>query len=144
MASLIGPLTFVNLNLRLCGSDTMGLFRLIQGFDHMKWMLLATTAAVYAVQVVAPDEALASGFMIRENSAESIATVYAGNASRADDVSTVFNNPAGMSWLQGSQLEVGSAAVFPSINFHGNATVMGAPIPGDNTRNGGPSALLPH
>jgi long-chain fatty acid transport protein len=110
----------------------------------MKWMLLATTAAVYAVRIIAPNEALASGFMIRENSAESVATVYAGNASRADDVSTVFNNPAGMSWLQGSQVEVGSAVVFPAINFHGNATVMGSPIPGDNTRNGGSNALIPH
>jgi len=105
---------------------------------------MATTATVCAVQFVASKEALASGFMIRENSAESIATVYAGNASRADDVSTVFNNPAGMSWLQGSQVEVGSAAVFPSIQFQGNATVMGSPIPGDNSRNGGPSALIPH
>jgi len=110
----------------------------------MKWMLLATTAAVCAVQVVAPNEALAAGFMIRENSAESIATVYAGNASRADDVSTVFNNPAGMSWIQGSQVEVGSAVVFPSIQFKGNATVLGSPIPGDNSRNGGPSAGIPH
>src|SRR5712675_1186978 len=113
---------------------------LIRGFDHMKWILLATTATVCAVQLVASNEASASGFMIRENSAESIATVYAGNASRADDVSTVFNNPAGMSWLQGSQVEVGAAVVFPSIKFQGNATVLGSPIPGDNSRNGGPSA----
>src|SRR5437763_12444574 len=110
----------------------------------MKWMLLATTAAVFAVQVVAPNEALASGFMIRENSAESIATVYAGNASRADDVATVFNNPAGLAWLRGSQAEVGSAAVIPSIKFSGNATVMGSAIPGANTRNAGVSTIIPH
>src|SRR5258706_6213745 len=110
----------------------------------MKWILMATTATVCAVQFVASNEALASGFMIRENSAESIATVYARNASRADDVSTVFNNPAGMSRLQGSQVEVGSAAVFPSIQFQGNATVMGSPIPGANSRNARPSAILPH
>jgi long-chain fatty acid transport protein len=89
-------------------------------------------------------DAAASGFMIRENSAESIATVYAGNASRADDVATVFNNPAGMSRLQGSQVEFGSAVVFPSIKFNGNATVLGSVIPGDNSRNAGPSALIPH
>src|SRR5260370_21824273 len=110
----------------------------------MKRILLATTAVVCAAQAVAPNEALAAGFMIRENSAESIATVYAGNASRADDVSTVFNNPAGMSWLQGSQVEVGSAVVFPSIQFKGNATLLGSPIPGDNSRNGGPSAGISH
>ena len=48
--------------------------------------------------------------------------MFAGNASRADDVSTVFNNPAGMSELQGTQLEVGGALVLPEIGFSGDLT----------------------
>jgi long-chain fatty acid transport protein len=55
---------------------------------------LAITAALL---LAGADESIASGFMARENSAESVGTAYAGNASRADDVATVFNNPAGMS-----------------------------------------------
>jgi len=89
-------------------------------------------------------ESAASGFMVRENSAASVATVFAGNASRADEVATVFNNPAGMSWLAGTQTQIGGTGVFPSINFEGEATVFGTPIPADNSRNNGQFALIPH
>lgn len=89
-------------------------------------------------------ESAASGYMVRENSAASVATVFAGNVSRADEPATVFNNPAGMSWLQGTQTQIGGTGVFPSVNFEGNATVFGTPIPADNSRNDGQFAFVPH
>jgi long-chain fatty acid transport protein len=89
-------------------------------------------------------ESTAAGFMVRENSAASVSTVFAGNASRADEVATVFNNPAGMSWLEGTQTQIGGTGVFPSINFEGSATVLGTPIPSDNSRNNGQFAFVPH
>jgi long-chain fatty acid transport protein len=89
-------------------------------------------------------EASAAGFMVRENSAESLATVYAGNGSRADEPATVFNNPAGMSWLQGTQFELGSAVVVPSMKFNGSATIAGFPLPGDNSREIGQITAIPH
>ena len=94
-------------------------------------------------------ESAASGFMVRENSAASFATVFAGNASRADEVATVFNNPAGMSWLEGTQTQIGGTGVFPSINFEGMATVydingVGSPFPADNSRNNGQFSFVPH
>ena len=91
--------------------------------------------------------ALASGFMIRENSAAGLGTVFAGSASRADEAATVFNNPAGMSFLPGTHTEIGGVAVFPSIHFTGDATIgspSGPAIPGDNSRNGGQFAMVPH
>src|SRR6185436_7542429 len=97
-----------------------------------------------AVPFAGANDAAAAGFMVRENSAESVATVFAGNASRADDVSTVFNNPAGMTALRGTQIEIGSAAVFPDMHFSGNATIGGAAIPSDNSRNIGQVAAIPH
>jgi long-chain fatty acid transport protein len=99
---------------------------------------------VSALCLLAGGRAAASGFMVRENSAESIATVFAGNASRADDVSTVFNNPAGMSLLAGTQVEAGAAVVLPDMHFKGNATIRGNPIPGDNSQEIGQVALIPH
>ena len=94
-------------------------------------------------------ESAASGFMVRENSAASLSTVFAGNASRADEVATVFNNPAGMSWLEGTQTQIGGTGVFPSINFEGAATAydlqgVGTLLPADNSRNNGQFALIPH
>jgi long-chain fatty acid transport protein len=97
-----------------------------------------------ALSVAGSGEAVAAGFAVRENSAESVATVFAGNASRADDVATVFNNPAGMSDLQGTQLEVGSALVLPSIHFNGSLTAGTATLPGNNRRQDGLITLIPH
>ena len=97
-----------------------------------------------ALSVAGSGEAVAAGFAVRENSAESVATVFAGNASRADDVSTVFNNPAGMSDLQGTQIEVGGALVVPEIRFSGDLTAGATTLPGNNSRQDGQIALIPH
>src|SRR6266404_5518180 len=110
----------------------------------MRCMAVFVAAAAGLSPLFAASNAAASGFAVRENSAESLATVFAGNASRAEDASTVFNNPAGMSLLRGAQIEVGSAAVFPDMHFNGNATVMGTPIPADNSRDVGQVAAIPH
>jgi long-chain fatty acid transport protein len=97
-----------------------------------------------AISVIDCGEAVAAGFAVRENSAESVATVFAGNASRADDVSTVFNNPAGMSELQGTQVEAGGALVLPNMHFSGSSSIAGTTLPGDNHREIGQAALIPH
>jgi long-chain fatty acid transport protein len=88
--------------------------------------------------------AMAAGFMLRENSATGLAMVSAGNGSRAQSAATVFDNPAGMMRLNGTEVEAGTAAVFPSIKFDGSTSVLGSPVPGTNGDNGGMSALIPH
>jgi long-chain fatty acid transport protein len=110
----------------------------------MKRPLLSATALAAIMQFAATHEAAASGFMVRENSAESLATAYGGNGSRADEASTVFNNPAGMMHLQGDEVQLGTGVVFPSIRFNGSATVLGTAIPGNNGGNGGQFTGIPH
>jgi long-chain fatty acid transport protein len=81
--------------------------------------------------VLGCDDAFASGFMVRENSAEGVSMVSAGNGSRADEAATVFNNPAGMMHLAGPEVEIAAAVVFPSIRFSGGATIAGTtPVTG--------------
>lgn len=94
-------------------------------------------------------ESAASGFMVRENSASAVGTVFAGSVSRADEASTVFNNPAGMSWLQGTHTQIGGTGVFPSVHYEGEAVAydpfgVGTTIPADNSRNNGQFAFVPH
>ena len=103
------------------------------------WLIMAGICVT-----AASSESAASVFMVRENSAASLATAFAGNASRADEPATVFNNPAGMSWLPGAQTQFGGTGVLPSVNFEGDATVFGSPIPADNSRNNGQFAFIPH
>lgn len=45
----------------------------------------------------------------------------AGYASRADDASTLFKNPAGMSRLEGAQFQGGLQALYGSVEFSPNA-----------------------
>lgn len=108
---------------------------------------LASLSATLAAMVFS-NEAQASGFMIRENSAEAVGMAYAGEGSLADDPSTVFNNPAGMAWLQGDWLDFGAGAIFPTVDFHGASPALTSPFfgpePGNDSGNGGRSALIPN
>jgi long-chain fatty acid transport protein len=66
------------------------------------WASLATHAAGIALyEIATPDLGLAS----------------AGYAARAQDASTVFSNPAGMSLLEGSQFLGGAQVLFGSLEF---------------------------
>src|SRR5438874_7164773 len=110
----------------------------------MKRIFLATTAMVCVAQLVASHQALASAFMVRENSAEGLATAYAGNGSRADEAATAFNNPAGMTHISGDEVQVGAAVVFPSLSFNGSAKVFTTTIPGTNGGQPGQITGIPH
>ena len=89
-------------------------------------------------------DALAAGFLIRENSATAVATVSAGNGSRADSASTAFNNPAGMMRLMGNDVEIGTVVILPSVEFNGSATAFGAPVPGTNGGDAGKAVVIPN
>jgi long-chain fatty acid transport protein len=102
------------------------------------------TALSLALMPITAHEAIASGFMVRENSAESVATSYAGDASRADEAATVFSNPAGMVRFGAPELEFGAAVVFPSIHISGSASAAGViPIQGTQGGQAGQIAGIP-
>ena len=106
--------------------------------------LIWTGAAAGLGLLAVTGNASASGFAIRENSAEGVGTAFAGNGSRADDVSTVFNNPAGMTRLDGNQFEFAAAAPFLTVDFHGSATNTAfGPVQGNTGSNGGRTGLIP-
>lgn len=107
--------------------------------------MLAKAATLSALfMVIGVNGAVASGFMVRENSAEAVGTAYAGNASRADDVATVFNNPAGMSLIGGTEWEVGAAGLFASTHFTGGVMAANTALPGDNKGNVEQTSVIPH
>src|SRR5438046_6638151 len=101
-------------------------------------------AALASLGAVVSTQALAAGFMIRENSAIAVGTAYAGNGSRADAPSTVFNNPAGMTRLTDDEVEGGIAVILPSIEFKGSASAGGKPVSGVNDGNAGRAAFVPN
>lgn len=73
----------------------------------MKKVMLKTTLS-FAV-ALASTQIFASGFALNEQSISGMGTGFAGRSSSADDASTIFGNPAGMSRLKREQVTGGAA-----------------------------------
>jgi len=59
----------------------------------------------------------AAGFQLIEQNASGIGNAYAGSAAIADNASTVFFNPAGITRLPGLNVSAGVALIRPSFKF---------------------------
>src|SRR6266850_372957 len=103
-----------------------------------KPILFAALAAVSA-------PASAAFFQIAEQSASGIGNAFAGGAAIAEDASTVWYNPAGMTRFAGPQFVVGGSYIRPSFNANvlSASTVVGAPISGGGGE-GGAQAFVPN
>ncbi len=65
----------------------------------------------------------ASAFQLWEQDAASIGLYHAGYAAWANDASTAFYNPAGMTLIKNQQLVVAGVGVMTDFKFDGNVTV---------------------
>lgn len=79
-----------------------------------KFMLKSTISLAVAL---ASTQLFASGFALNEQSISGMGTGFAGRSSAADDASTVFGNPAGMSRLKRQQVTGGMAAIDASTDL---------------------------
>jgi len=73
-------------------------------------------AVVMAVTMLEP-MAWAGGIALYEIATPDVGLASAGYAARADDASTLFKNPAGMSRLEGAQFQGGLQALYGSVTF---------------------------
>ena len=75
-------------------------------------------------------QAHASAFALIEQSASGLGTSFAGAAASAEDASTIYYNPAGMSLLpSGPQISVGAAFINISTKFsNSTSTQTGTPL----------------
>lgn len=87
----------------------------------------------------------AAGFALIEQSASGMGNAFAGAAAEAEDASTIYFNPAGMSYLPDSQLVVAGHILKTSGDFSNNGSVAGAgkPLNGEGG-DFGDWALLPN
>lgn len=69
-----------------------------------------------------PVSALAGGISLYEIATPDIGLASAGYASRAQDASTVFKNPAGMNLLGGSQTQAGAQLLYGDMEFSHDAS----------------------
>lgn len=68
--------------------------------------------------------ASAAAFQLWEQNASGLGTAYAGSAAVADNASTIFYNPAGMSELAGYQVSLGVTGVGPSYTFRNDGSTL--------------------
>ncbi|MDT8404276.1 OmpP1/FadL family transporter [Sulfuriflexus sp.] len=101
-----------------------------------------TLKAAFAILIlglgVATKNAHAAGFAIIEHSVRGLGNAFAGSPANAEDASTVFFNPAGLAYLEGSQANVAAHIIIPSARFTDQASTHFTTAPLDvNNENGG-------
>ncbi len=74
----------------------------------------------------------AAAFALIEQSASGMGNAYAGAAASAEDASTIYFNPAGMTRLSGKQAVIAAHAIRPAAEFSnaGSATPLRHPLAG--------------
>jgi long-chain fatty acid transport protein len=70
--------------------------------------------------------AAAVGFALEHQSVSNMGYAFAGGAASAEDASTIFWNPAGMTRLPGRQAVVGLNAIYGSARFRNDGTTSSA------------------
>ncbi|WP_313739488.1 outer membrane protein transport protein [Pseudomonas sp.] len=95
----------------------------------MKKVMLKTSLSMAVA--LASTQLFAAGFALNEQSVSGMGTGFAGRSSAADDASTVYGNPAGMSRLKRQQVTVGGAAVIAKTDISGPGSNFGGETDGD-------------
>ena len=99
---------------------------------------LTLTIATIVMSLALTEASEAGGLFLTEFGTEDVALAGAGWAARAQDASTLFKNPAGMSLLEGNQFQGGLQALyFQSGGFSGTNDPYGG------NGGGNPVGVLP-
>ncbi len=86
---------------------------------------------VACLVLVSAGPVFASGFAIIEQSVSGLGSAFSGGAAVAEDATTIFFNPAGITLLDGQQVVVGAHVIVPSAKFTASSAptnAAGAPI----------------
>ena len=79
---------------------------------------LSRLALAAGLSCLACAGAQAAGFALTEQNASGLGMAFAGQAAAAEDASTIFFNPAGMTRLPGRQVVAAGSLVRPTSQFH--------------------------
>ena len=94
---------------------------------------LAAIAAIAAIGAIGAGPAAAGGLLLYEFGTAEVGLAAAGYAARAQDASTAFTNPAGMTRLSGTQLLAGGQIMWLNQKF----SIGGDTSPGLGGNDGG-------
>ena len=97
-----------------------------------------------ALLALASGTASAAGFQLLEQNASGIGNAYAGSAAVAENASTIFFNPAGMTQLKDREISAGLSIVRPTFKFKDDGSSVGAFAGAGNGGDAGSWAFLPN
>jgi len=80
---------------------------------------IAVATALFGVAC----QSQAAGFALIEQSASGMGNAYAGGGAVAEDASTIFFNPAGMTYIEGTQIVGAIHLIKPNAEFNDNGSV---------------------
>lgn len=111
---------------------------------YLKRGLVFSGVSALAIAVAGP--AMADGFKVQEYSVRDVGLANSGNAALASDASTVFSNPAGMTYLDGPQINTGIHAIIGRGEFEdaGSVDALGAPLTGGDGGDAFDDAFVPN
>ena len=108
-------------------------------------------ASIAGAMGLGAQQAGAAGFMLFEHSVSGLGNAFAGASSSAEDATTVFFNPAGMSRLGDSQVIGALHFISPSTEFKDEGSTVSTSLPGGGGRlqggdgnDGGDEAMVPN
>ncbi|MDB5728166.1 MAG: transporter [Noviherbaspirillum sp.] len=112
----------------------------------MRCVRFALAAAIPLVSfLLMHGAARAGGFALNEMGAASVGNAHAGGAAAAEDLSTIYFNPAGLSRMRGRQFMGALSAIRPSAEFgnRGSSFAPGIALTGGNGGDAGSWAAVP-
>jgi len=104
------------------------------------WSAGALVTTMGAALFAAPSSLLAAGFYLQEHGMTGLGRAYAGEVAAATDASTIYFNPAGMTHLEGNELQAGLYLLIPDSRVR----QTDSQIPGRNSGNPFEPSALPN
>ncbi|MGD8595050.1 MAG: outer membrane protein transport protein [Gammaproteobacteria bacterium] len=106
-----------------------------------KQQLSLVSSLVCSALAATPSLSHAAGFAIVEQNVSGLGNAYAGASSIANDASTVFYNPAGMTQLSGRHFSASIHSIKPSAKFTDSSSSV---TTGGNGGDGGGTEIVPN
>lgn len=104
-----------------------------------RWLIAALATATGSLA----SQAMAAGFALNEQSISGMGTSFAGRSSSAEDASTLFGNPAGMSRLDREQVNFGAAVIKANSDIKNASGSFSTPLGGGPTAGSNDGDMVP-
>ena len=112
----------------------------------VSWRFFLLALMVGVLVVFWSSSVMASGITITEKGTKGLGHAWAGGAAVAEDASTIYWNPAGLTRLDQNRVEFSAHLITPSFEFNnkGSTTVLPVPLTGGNGGDAGDVHFVPN